>query len=114
MSRDVQLTASASVTLNGAGGGQVSMGPTQYGEVWTIVGSAVTVSTNVNEPQARIYLNTVSPAAMVLGTYSGSFDTSSGDTIVLQAGQTIICVWTDGDALATATYAVNGTRTLPG
>ena len=110
MPRSGYLTASAAVTLDGAGAGSVQVGPTQHAESWTVTGMAVVTSTAAAQPQARVYLGTVSPAALVNGTYGGSFDTSSNDQVELAAGQFLICEWTGGDAGALATFVVTGRK----
>lgn len=104
------LTASAQVTLDATGVGQVQLGPTLHTESWTVTGQSVATSTATKHPQARIYLGTVSPATLVAGTYAGSFDTSSGDQIELASGMFLICRWTGGDPGAVATYVVTGRK----
>lgn len=100
-----QFSRPASVTLDANGAGQVAIFPP--GVDWVVTLSTVSTSTAIKVPTARVYRNVVAQANFLEGSYTGSND-SSDTRIVLQAGESLICVWADGDAGALATYRLSG------
>jgi hypothetical protein len=104
--RTVPLNTSGTVKLSAAGAGTVTLAPTGL-ENWHVTRVAVTVTTNVLEPVARVYIGSVAPGNLLAGTYTGSLDSSDEDQYV-SPGQPLLCVWTGGDAGATATLSVFG------
>lgn len=115
MTNDLQLYTSASVTLNGSGNGQVSIGPGLARERWEVTSVAVQVSTAVTEAQCALHLGVGPQAVQFLGrTGTGSSGDSYGTGgITLQPGQSFVAVWTGGDAGATATLNVYGVTKRP-
>lgn len=109
--RTEQLNEHASVTLNAAGTGQTSMTPNRL-ETWHLTRQAVSVTSNVKEPIAQVYVGSVSPANLLAGTYTGSLDSSDEDQTILP-GTPLICVWTGGDAGAVATHSIFGQKVYP-
>lgn len=79
-------------------------------EYWEITSMAVSTSDPTNStviPEARVTLDGVFKE----GTYSGNLDAS--DThFRIEKGQQFTCTWTGGTAGRTATFTLNGTRTL--
>lgn len=109
MTQVTPLRTFAQVTLDGSGNGQVSIGPSGV-ESWQVQRVAVTVSSATLEPTAKIYRNHVSPASFIGGTYAGSNDADTDLHEQLQPGDTLIAVWEDGDAGATAALTVGGLK----
>lgn len=96
----------ASVTLDGTGTGAAEVQVPAL-ESWRVTRIAVTCSSAVTEPEARVYVNTEAPTAFVGGTYTGSND-ASDENLTLRPGQRLICRWRDGDPGAVATLSVFG------
>ena len=113
--RTQPFSRTATVTLDGSGDGTASVGPTITSEVWAVGVSSVSASTNVSEAVCRTYAGGgVSPGTFVDGTTWGSTgDSTSNFGGPLYPGQQVYAVWTGGDAGATATLVVTGTRTVP-
>lgn len=108
MKRTEQLDESESVVLNAAGNGTATLYcPTL--ETWNVTRIAVSTTTNVLEPTAQTYVGQVAPGSALSGTFSGSLDSSDEDQQI-NPGQSLICQWTCGDAGATATMSVFGTK----
>lgn len=99
--RPTRFKRSVPVVLDATGGGQADIAPT--GGDWVIVHNSVSVSSNVNEPTAKVYLNGVSPAGFIEGSYTGSND-ASDTRIVAREGDQLSCVWAGGDAGARASW----------
>lgn len=69
------------------------------------------VTTNTNEPTARVYHGSASSATFISGSYTGSQDTDSAMDEVLYPGEIVTVKWTGADvgAVATATYTYDET-----
>jgi hypothetical protein len=115
MSMTVPLTASASVTLSGSGGGTVTLGPALPGVAWNPSSCAVLVqpaSTTVVS-QFYLYNGPAQPGSFIGGTYTGD-NNSTGLTIPpMYAGSVLTGVWTGGNPGATATLTLTGTQDIP-
>lgn len=103
------------VVLSGAGGGTAKIGPTNAREVWSPEVASVSVATNTNEAQCRLYVGDAPTANnFVDGTLSGSTgdstDRVSGRPVPL--GDFIWAVWAGGDPGSVATLNVTGMRTV--
>jgi hypothetical protein len=108
----VQLTTTASVVLDGSGNGRVSIGPSVVRERWAPNQATVSASTTVLEATCALYLGVGGVPGRLLGA---SRTGSSGDVygfgaFELQAGQSIVAVWSGGDVGATATINVFGEK----
>lgn len=115
--RTLTLTRSASITLDGSGNGTAQIGPAVPGEVWHPV--AVNISSSGNAPTTVatcfIYAGgAVSQGAFIDSTYN-VLGAASGviEGKVVYPGQYIFAVFSACNVGATATLAVNGTRTVP-
>lgn len=100
----------AQTTLNASGYGTCSV-QVPVGEDWKTVIIRLGTSTAVAEPEADLYLNTVSPLGKLEGTRSGSNDAT--DTAhELGPGDILIAEWRSGDvgAVATMTGTIEATR----
>jgi hypothetical protein len=106
MARTNPLNQGDKVKLDATGAGTVTLTPTGL-QQWHVTRMAVSVTTAVLEPTAKVYVGSVSEQNLLSGTYSGALDSSDEDQW-LQAGQPLICVWAGGDAGATATFSVFG------
>jgi len=102
----------ATVILNGAGAGTVKLGPVGAREVWNPSSASVSVSTNTNEAQCRLYVGDTPIAANFRdGTLSGSTGDSSGRVGgPIPLGWYVWAVWTGGDAGSVATLNVYGSK----
>lgn len=111
MSR-VPLNISNAVKLDINGAGTVKLGPLSARESWYPTNVHVGASTNTKEAICNIYIgDTPSPATFRDSTYSGSSgDMCDGLVDVVASGWYVYAVWTGGDAGATATLAVTGTK----
>jgi hypothetical protein len=109
---DIQLLKSVTVTLDGSGNGTCPpLGPSSYGETWTLSGVSLQASTNVKEALGSVYLN-----GLLIGTttWASTGDTGVATSVVqVMTGQVLTATWTGGDAGAVATMTVLGTRTVP-
>ena len=94
MAAPVRTSGSASVKLDANGNGQCSVGPA--GVDWVITTTTVSTATAVKQPIANLYLNGVSQANLVDGTYTGSGDTTDTKHL-LQPGEQLYATWTGGD-----------------
>jgi hypothetical protein len=110
---DVPLSESQPVILNGAGNGTAELRPA-FGETWSPATVSVKVSSAVKEAQCRIYLGSdTTDANFVDGTLSGSTgDSTDRVTGPFRLPNRLFAVWSGGDAGATATLAVSGTRDI--
>jgi hypothetical protein len=115
MSRTLNLTYTASVTLDSDGNGTVQIGPSGTNETWFPSVASVSASSNVSEATAKVYAgNGLSQAYFVDGTTWGSTgDSTSNFSGPVWLGQSIWCSWTGGDEGAIATLVITGTRTVP-
>lgn len=112
--RTQPFTRSASVVLNGSGGGTAAVGPSITDEVWTVAVAAVSASTNVSEATCKTYAGSTTAGGFVDGTTWGSTgDSTSSFSAPVYSGQQVFAVWTGGDAGAIATLVVTGTRQVP-
>jgi hypothetical protein len=111
---DIALT-----TLDANGSGTASAGPAHHGEIWTITGVTVNVSTVVKEAQAFVYRSTnagpfnVAYATLIGTTATGSSGGNFGPNITMYPGQILVARWANGDASVGAVMTYWGTRSLP-
>lgn len=108
MTQETPLNEGKDGRLNSAGTGTVTLGVGSLFR-WHVTRIAVLTATNVLEPVAKVYVDSVSPVNFLAGTYTGSND-SSDENLWLRPGQKLICEWTGGDANAVATLSVFGTK----
>jgi hypothetical protein len=114
MSTQLDLSTSASVELDGGGGGTVGIGPSLPGVSWQPATIAVSVSTNASEAQCNIYQGLAPGAGSLLAaTSTGSTGDSTDCSTTVWPGQFLIAEWTGGDPGATATMSVFGTKRVP-
>lgn len=104
----------ASVLLDGNGDGFAELGPTRVKEHWQPISVFVSVTTQVNQATAILYVGTsIQSASQSATTALGS----SGDTcgtpgLDLPAGYKLFVKWAGGDPGATATMHALGTITF--
>jgi hypothetical protein len=109
------LSETTSATLNGSGDGTASLGPTGPNESWLPSNVSVTCSANTAEATCKVYAGPVPTAPYFKDI---TVDGSTGDAtdrcnLPVPKGWRIWAVWTGGDAGATATLNVDGTKTVP-
>lgn len=112
--RTVQLSASTSIKLDGAGGGTATVGPEAPGETWD-AGYTVGVrcATNAAEAIASAWCGGGPPRGFIGSTTWGSTGDANSDTPQVSVGQSVTVTWTGGDPGATAYLTVTGTRQVP-
>lgn len=103
------LNAESSTVFNPTGTAVVTFSPPSP-EYWDIL----SIGVQTNDPAA----STVIPMARITldgvfkeGTYSGNLD-GSDTQYHIEKGQQFTCTWTAGTPGRTATFTLNGTRTL--
>jgi hypothetical protein len=104
---------SATVRLNGAGGGTAKLGPAGAAETWAPSVASFSVSTNTLEAACKIYVGDQPiQANFVDGSLSGSSGDATGrvGAYLVTQGQFVWAVWTGGDAGAVATLVVGGMK----
>lgn len=105
----------ASVVLNGSGNGTAKVGPISARERWTPSVISVSATTNTKEAACSIYVGaSASDPYFIDASFSGSSgdSTDRGAAKTVRVGQYVFAVWTGGDAGATATVRVNGTKEI--
>lgn len=111
----VPLNETTSVTLDGSGAGTAQVGPRGMGTTWLPEVVSVKTSTATKVPTCRVYAGAAATDGnFVDGTYSGSqnaTDNVKGQKVY--PGFYVWAVWSGGDAGATATLSVTGTKELP-
>ena len=113
VSRSIGLSQTAIVTLNADGNGMVTLGPSSPGTVWMPTSCVISAtSNNSGTTQFAMYQNYIADATFAGGSLTGSNDTASLD-MTLYPGQTILGVWSGGDAGATAVLTVYGQQQVP-
>jgi hypothetical protein len=103
---ELPLDEAASVVLNAAGNGSVKLGPRSSRITWNVTAASVRASSNVLEPTAILYQNSI--GSQIAGTYTGSNDSTDLDITVRNGF--ILCVWSGGDAGARATLYLQGSQ----
>lgn len=102
-----RLDSSASVILDGTGAGTVLLQNGKPFQTWEVLKVSVTVSTNVLEPIAKVFLGPVSAGNLLDGTETGHND-SSDINATLMPGEYLTVQWTGGDVGAVATASFYG------
>lgn len=102
----VPISRVGQVTLNAAGAGTATV--FCPGMDWVINSRSVTIAGGTAAgATAKEYLNSVSDAQYLQGTYDAAND-SSGRSQLLSAGDVIYCVFTAGTAGSVATFRASG------
>jgi len=103
------LVRGRSVTLDGTGAGEVSLGPDAGPANWRVTSIVIQTDRRGQAPipQVQAYLNTVAPENSIGVGWDGSFGQFVGEQS-LSRGQHIIVVWTNGQSGDVATATVNG------
>jgi hypothetical protein len=111
----VPLAETTSIVLDGSGNGTAHLGPRGMGTVWLPQVVSIKTSTAVKSPTCKVYAGaSATDDNFVDGTYTGAqnaTDNIGGQRIY--PGFQIWAVWTGGDAGATATLSVSGSKELP-
>jgi hypothetical protein len=110
---DQVLDTYATVTLNGAGAGTVTLSPESF-RTWNVTRIAVRTSQGPRQtpiPQCTVYLGSQNDGNIIDQTWSGSRDTSDCDFLV-QPSQPLIIAWANGISGTTATASIYGTQSM--
>lgn len=117
MSQTVPLSEFATIQLDGSGNGTARVGPMAHGVAWkpTVAGIKMSGDSPSGLAMCTVYAGS-SPTDdnFVDATYdvnNASTDAVSGQE--LRLGQYVYAVWSGGNAGATATLTVNGTKDIP-
>jgi hypothetical protein len=110
----VALRESRPITLDGSGAGIARLGPASHGEIWHPETVSVKCSANVLEASCRIYAgDSATDSNFVDATLSGSTgDSTDRVNGPMWLGHYVFAVWAAGDAGATATLVVQGSREI--
>jgi hypothetical protein len=107
------VPGTATVVLDGSGGGTAKLGPVGTREVWAPAVASFSVSTNVSEAACKIYVGDVPTANnFVDGSLSGSTGDATGRVggYLIRLGWFVWAVWTGGDAGSVATLNISGMK----
>lgn len=111
MTTTVALRETATVTLDGTGGGVVQAGPRSHGEVWHIIQASVAVSTAASQPKAFVYVgDRPTQENFADATFIGANNSTTNVAGDIRMPNFVWAVWTGGDPGATATLLVYGTK----
>jgi hypothetical protein len=89
-----------------AGVATATIGPVPIGQTWRVTRTSVRSSSAVKRPTATLYRGAVAPANLVdIARGSGAGDTS-GIQYRLQAGESVVVQWTNCDAAARCSFAI--------
>lgn len=118
MARTRNLTATATVTLDGSGNGTVQAGPAVPGEVWFPASVSISCTGAIpatGSPLVSIYAgNGISPGSFVDSTFNV---TGAASSLIsgqqLHPGQQVFAVWAAGPPGQVATVVIKGTRQVP-
>jgi hypothetical protein len=102
-----RLDTSSAVTLNGSGNGSVTLQNGKPFQTLKVKKVSVSVTTDVLQPVAKVYLGSVSPGNLLDGTETGANDSSDIDA-TLMPGEYLTVEWTGGDSGAIATASFYG------
>jgi hypothetical protein len=108
-----QLDTYDSVTLDGAGNGQVTLAPDAF-RIWTITHLNVRTSQGPTEtpiPQCTVYRGAVSDGNILSQTWNGSRATATG-AATIQPSEPLIVRWENGVPGSTATVSLYGTMEM--
>lgn len=90
-----------------AGRAEVQIGPVPPWQAWTI--DRVAVAATAGDPEARIYVGSISDATMVAGTYSGRLDAyDAAQPLHLPEGVALFVVWTGAEPGSVCTATATG------
>lgn len=112
MSTELRLETSVSATLDSSGtANAINIGPTQYGEEWTITRFGASGG-------SRCRLQVMRGNSFSASRQLDLTDRADGDTsetkLTLKHGEVISFWWTRGTAGQVMTCSIEGIRTLPG
>ncbi len=105
------LNVSAQVVLDGSGNGAIRVGPT--GEQWHVTRIMVRATSHIREATATIYQTNIGDMYQRDITYTGSTGDTSDTQYDITDGDALWVAWAGGDAGATATVTLSGTRSNP-
>jgi hypothetical protein len=104
---NLNLALPATFDANGTAVVTFSPPSPEYWEITSVGVHTDDPDTATNVPEARVTLDGIYKE----GTYSGNLD-ASDTQYRIEKGQRFVCTWTGGTAGRTATFTLNGTRTL--
>ena len=104
--------AGKTVTLDGSGGGRVTLGPVPVGWIWEVERLAVEIAGGVTGnigAEARVYRGAEVTSRLIDGTVRAGLDISELSTpLTLQPPDSLLFVFSGGTAGAVATAAASG------
>lgn len=94
---------------NAAGRAVARVQPLRAFETWDITRLAVSSTSSVLVPTARIYRGAETPSMLVDGTHTGNLD-QSDTQLALANGEALICVWSGADVGSQCVFTVQGSK----
>lgn len=109
------LDEHASVVLDAAGGGAVTLAPATPRQRWHVTNVAVSGSdtSGADDPQCRVYYGVAAPQNLLAATYSGNGDNAEVG-VTLYPGSVLTVVWAGGVPGAVQTASLVGTYDVAG
>lgn len=108
--RGLRKVETATVAVDGSA--SITMGPSSYGEEWTVTKVSCQVSEVVTNSDATVFQTYVN-GSFAGGSYSGEMDTDSDYRETLSAQSNLTGRWTNAAPGATATMTITYDRMLP-
>lgn len=109
MTGPIPLFESNTGVADASGRAVARVQPLRAFEKWNITRLAVSSTSSILVPTARIYRGSETPSRLVDGTHTGTLDQS--DThLDLANGEALICVWEGADVGSQCTFTVEGTK----
>jgi len=105
----IPLFESNTGVANAAGRAVARVQPLRAFERWEITRLAVSSTSTVLVPTARIYRGSETPSRLVDGTHTGTLD-QSDTQLSLPNGEALLCVWEGADVGSQCTFTVEGTK----
>lgn len=107
---NVPLFESSTGVADANGRAVARVQPLRAFEQWDIRRYAVSSTSSVLVPTARLYRGSETPSMLVDGTYTGTLD-QSDTQLTLANGEALICVWEGADVGAQCVFTVQGSKT---
>lgn len=105
--RRLPLDISATATVGTDGTATIYIGPQIARTDWDIRRITVTCTSQDLTPEARIYINAVTPSRLMGGTYNGIQDTNETE-FTLQNLEKLVVQWTGADANSICVVLIQG------
>lgn len=105
----IPLFESNTGTADATGRAVARVQPLRAFETWNVRRMAVSSTSSVLVPTARIYRGSENPSMLVDGTFTGNLD-QSDTQLDLANGEALICVWSGADVGSKCTFTIQGEK----